>query len=161
MLGASRNQLLLAAVAADKLAGGPLHQYLERTKNREALTRLHFWEDTQRFIVPTENLGIITKCCMANAIIGTYIESGAPRNLALSTGLRRELADVLPGGQGDALLLYVAQNVAQVSAKKAARRRRRKVRVSIKPRRHKSEILKNVRNTIPLGQKSSGKIVNL
>ncbi|XP_048577113.1 uncharacterized protein LOC5521613 isoform X2 [Nematostella vectensis] len=107
------NAALLAAVASDRLAGGPLHEFLEKTGDEEALLRLEFWADCQRYLVPSETLGACNKYRMALTLINTYLVPDSPHAVPMSSLARSRLIKLLPVEEGDALLSHVAQVTIQ------------------------------------------------
>jgi hypothetical protein len=111
---ASQSGVILAAVASDRLAGGPFYDFLERIHEDTALKRLQFWNEAQRYLVPTENLGPMNKYRMAMIMIGTFLLPDSPREVPINPKARRQLIDLLPIDQGDALLTHMAHNVIQV-----------------------------------------------
>lgn len=115
------NQLILpalVALTADKLAGGPLREYLEKSQDFTALRSLQFWEDAQRYLSPLEDFGSFSKFHSAKTLVATYIAPDSPRQVALSSRVRDDLMRLLPGEKGDNLLSTVANNSAQVIGSK-------------------------------------------
>ena len=102
------------ALTADKLAGGPLREYLEETQENTALRSLQFWDDAQRYLSPLEDFGSYGKFHLAKTLIATYIAPDSPRQMALSPRVRDDLMRLLPGEKGDHLLATVVKNSVQV-----------------------------------------------
>ena len=102
------------ALTADKLAGGPLREYLEKTQENTALRSLQFWDDAQRYLSPLEDFGSYSKFHSAKTLIATYIVPDSPRQMAMSPRVRDDLMRLLPGEKGDHLLATVVKNSVQV-----------------------------------------------
>ena len=105
----------LVALTADKLAGGPLRDYLEKTQETTALVSLQFWEDAQRYLSPSEDFGSYSRYHLAKTLIATYIAPGSPRQIAMSPRVRDDLMRLLPQEKGNHLLSMVVKNSVQVS----------------------------------------------
>lgn len=106
----------VVAVTADKLAGGPLREYLEKTQKNMALRSLQFWEDAQRYLSPPENFGSYSKYHSAKTLIATYIAPDSPREMPMSPQVRADLTRLLPQERGDNLLSSVAKAAVQVNS---------------------------------------------
>ena len=104
----------LVALTADKLAGGPLREYLEKTQEFVALRSLQFWEDAQQYLSPLEDFGSYTKYHLAKTLIATYIAPGSPRQMDMSPRVRDDLMRLLLEEKGDCLLSTVVKNSVQV-----------------------------------------------
>lgn len=105
----------LVALTADKLAGGPLRAYLEKTQKNAALRILQFWEDAQRYLSPLEDFGSYSKYHSAKTLIATYIAPDSPRQMEMIPRVRDDLMRLLPQEKGDHLLSTVVKNSVQVS----------------------------------------------
>ena len=103
------------ALTADKLAGGPLREYLEKTQENMALKSLQFWEDVQRYLSPPENFGSYNKYHSAKTLIATYIAPDSPREMPMSPQVRDDLMRLLPQERGNSLLTSVVKASAQVN----------------------------------------------
>ena len=106
---------LSAAIASDRLAGSPLMKHLQRNNDHKGIKHLQFWEDVQRYLVPTAVIGARNKYRMAKTLILTYLEPGSPRQIMLAPRMRRELLRLLPVDQADALLFKTAKHAVKVS----------------------------------------------
>ncbi|XP_068697043.1 regulator of G-protein signaling protein-like [Montipora foliosa] len=106
----------LVALTGDKLAGGPLREYLEKTRNCEALKSVQLWEDAQQYLSPVEDFGSFSKFHLAKTLIATYIAPNSPRKIAMSPSVRDDLMRLLPEGKGDSLLTSVVDNCIQAVA---------------------------------------------
>ena len=104
----------LVALTADKLAGGPLREYLEKTQQDQALSSLQFWEDAQRYLSPSEDFGSYNKYHSAKTLIATYIAPGSPRQIEMSMRVRDDLMRLLPEEKGDHLLSSFVKKSVQV-----------------------------------------------
>ena len=104
----------LVALTSDKLAGGPLLEYLEKTQQDQALRSLQFWEDAQWYLSPSEDLGTYSKYHSAKTLIATYIAPGSPRQIEMSMRDRYDLMQLLPEEKGDHLLSSFAKKSVQV-----------------------------------------------
>lgn len=104
----------LMVLTGDKLAGGPLREYLEKTRNKKALRSLQFWEDAQRYLSPADYFGSFDKFHMAKTLVATYIAPDSPRQLPISLPIRDDLMRLLPGEKGDHLLTSVVDECTQV-----------------------------------------------
>ncbi|XP_029201418.2 regulator of G-protein signaling protein-like isoform X1 [Acropora millepora] len=103
----------LMVLTGDKLAGGPLREYLEKTRNKKALRSLQFWEDAQRYLSPADYFGSFDKFHMAKTLVATYIAPDSPRQLPISLPIRDDLMRLLPGEKGDHLLTSVVDECTQ------------------------------------------------
>ncbi|KAJ7337078.1 regulator of G-protein signaling [Desmophyllum pertusum] len=99
----------LVALTADKLAGGPLREYLEKTEEHVALRSVQFWEDSQRYLTPPENFGSYSKYHSAKTLLATYIAPDSPRIMAMSPQARADLMRLLLQERGDHLLSTVVK----------------------------------------------------
>lgn len=106
----------VVALTADRLAGGPLREYLEKTQENVALRSLQFWEDAQRYLSPPENFGSCSKYHSAKTLIATYIATDSPRKMPMSPKIRADLMRLLPQERGDHLLASVVKQVIQVNS---------------------------------------------
>ena len=104
----------LMVLTADKLAGGPLLEYLEKTRNKKALRSHQFWEDAQRYLSPADDFGSFDKFHMAKTLVATYIAPDSPRQLPISRPIRDDLMRLLPVEKGDHLLTSVVDECTQV-----------------------------------------------
>ena len=104
----------LVVLTADKLAGGPLREYLEKTQQDQALSSLRFWEDAQRYLSPSEDFGSYSKYQSAKTLIATYIAPGSPRQIEMSMRVRDDLMRLLPEEKGDHLLSSFVKKSVQV-----------------------------------------------
>lgn len=105
----------LVALTADKLAGGPLREYLEKTEEHVALRSVQFWEDSQRYLTPPENFGSYSKYHSAKTLLATYIAPDSPRIMAMSPQVRADLMRLLLQERGDHLLSTVVKASIQVN----------------------------------------------
>ena len=104
------------ALTSDKLAGGPLREFLEKTQEHVALRSLQFWEDTQRYLSPPDYFSSYRKYHSAKTLIATYIAPDSPRKMAMSPQVRADLMRLLPEERGDYLLSTVAKTLIQVNS---------------------------------------------
>ena len=105
----------LVALTADKLAGGPLREYLEKTQAETALRSLQFWEDAQRYLSHQEEFGSYGKYHSAKTLLATYIAPDSPRKMDMSPQIRADLMQLLPQERGDHLLSSVIKASVQVN----------------------------------------------
>ena len=110
------------ALTSDKLAGGPLREYLEKTQEYVALRSLQFWEDTQRYLSSPENFSSYGKYHSAKTLIATYIASDSPREIDMSPQVRADLMRLLPEERGDHLLSTVVETSIQVNGCRQAQK---------------------------------------
>ena len=110
-------------LTSDKLAGGPLREYLEKTQEHVALRSLQFWEDTQRYLSSRENFSSYGKYHSAKTLIATYIAPDSPRKIAMSPQIRVDLMRLLPEERGDHLLSNVVATSIQVNRCRSDKRR--------------------------------------
>lgn len=107
--------LEVVALTADKLAGGPLREHLEKTQEHMTLRSLQFWEDAQRYLSPPENFSSYSKYHSAKTLIATYIAPDSPREMAMSPQVRADLMRLLPEERGEHLLSTVVKTSIQVN----------------------------------------------
>lgn len=104
------------ALTADKLAGGPLSEYLKKTREEAALRCLQFWEDSQEYLSPREDFGSLSKYNLGKTLIATYIAPDSPRKVTMSRQTRDDLMRLLPLERGSQLLSTVLQTSVQVKS---------------------------------------------
>lgn len=110
-----RHRLLVGAIAADKLAGGPFEKHMLRYERTTEVNYLRFWQATQEYLTTAayscDLEGIFLRQRQSQTIIATFLTASGDMFISLGDGLTEELRRQLPRNSGDELLTH-AQDLA-------------------------------------------------
>ncbi|XP_072051983.1 uncharacterized protein [Amphiura filiformis] len=110
-----RHQLIVGAVAADKLAGGPFERYLKKQNRATDTNYMKFWQIAQEYLTTgaynSDLEGICVRQRQAQNIIATFLTPSSDKLILLGEALTEELQKQLPVNSGDELLAH-AQDLA-------------------------------------------------
>ena len=100
---------------SDRLAGGPLRNYLKCNGNTTALANLQFWEDVQIYVAVSYSSAADLKFRRGRNLLVTYLQPESVREVQLEPGVREKVCQLVRRGQADMLLRKVADQILEVS----------------------------------------------
>ncbi|XP_033626065.1 uncharacterized protein LOC117289176 [Asterias rubens] len=110
-----KHRLLIGAISADKLAGGPLFSFLQRREFETELSYLKFWLTSQEYLMTGTYISDIEGCLsrhkLARQIKASFLTQTGECYISLGDQLAKELCEQLPRDIADELLVH-AQNLS-------------------------------------------------